>query len=227
MGFEQKKLSGLVKRAIGTRTLSEFISASGLSRYMFEQMLYGGGADAPRKRFLQQVVDASEGRVTREEILASCGYPITESDALGSLSEVDAHTRIVSDTLGRVRERADAGGWYPSISAALDDMLRVYDAVQVERIVVRNPLEGHGDNGNDICALCMVRLAYRSLVSCLSIALSFRRENGGVAVRGCDLDLESLLRMGDVHAQDYLLTMLQVRSFNIPDGWPVFYNNGA
>ena len=205
--YNEKSIA-LIRKAIGNRTQKEFAQTSGLSQYNITRILTNKyNTSVPRRSTLRMIANASEGRVTYEELLEACGYTVegvqtsADQEEILKKSERDevekASLATAADVCEGLSTLAGSAARYDSLEDFIDTVTMLYSTNDLRLIVISEEnCEGKKHKGAEKVAHCMIHFWRGNIVYQSSIYCSIyfcKTENGGYIISDVIYDLQSLV----------------------------------
>lgn len=110
LNYNPSELASLTRLAVKTNTIEDFCKISGLSRSVISKAINCSLKARPRRKTLYQIATASNGRVTINQLLVSCGYEKENTNPVNFSTEKTAPvptvypnaTIIISDDITEI-----------------------------------------------------------------------------------------------------------------------------
>ena len=224
-----KDVIELIKKAIGDRSQKDFAAEADISVYNLNRMLNEKYTTAiPRRSTLQKIADASQGRVSREELLEACGYGTKEDEKGPVYTDAEAE-RLKRKSLAEAVEVCEGIGKfagtaqkYKSLNDFMDSVFVLYSTTDDISLKVISDEEytGTGHKGAERMIHCKFRFSrnfsihesvvYFTLFCC-------RTENGGYIVSDAVFNLQDLVDLNHPEIHSYIFQIGQIDDINYGD----------
>ena len=209
MGFDQEKFRDLLNTAMGNQSQIAFANRAGLSKCRLNRLLREKTIGQPHKGTLKSIAEASDGRVTMNELLEACGYPLQASDTTVGANGThigEEHIHIANDLKKGVETFVGIATKYSSLDDMLDAVETVYGTEHMKHLVKEShEYEGKGRKGAEEYANCEFVWLYKDFKSVLPFILYYcKTAGGGVIVSDCAFDLATLMEVKDPNATQFL-----------------------
>ena len=224
---DTKKYVELLMAAIDGRMQKDFAERAGISQSHLNRMLKSKeGSKAPYKKTLEKIADASDGRVTKEQLFAACGYTADGNDEKDNKEDAcygigaKALEKTSDKYISALHDLAGKSYKYNSLNVFME--AAAVDVIQAPRKAFRvhtdNEYDGMGRNGAERIAHCSAMLRNLSHISVTAFTLFYcRTEKGGIIITDCVSEMKELVRMAHPVAMSYL--------FKISEKGSVVYSN--
>ena len=201
--YNEKALE-LIRTAIGNRTQKEFAEQAGISQYLLSRALTNKFNTAtPRRSTLQAIANASEGRVTYEELIEACGYTFDGQEKVppNELKSVDqAENASMATAVDLCEGLSKLAGYpvrYDSLKDFAETVTMLYSNAQNESFKIVEEKEYDSKRGDHIahCMFKYMRSGWR-FTSYVYFSLVYHVVSKGVVVSDAICDLQSLVDLG-------------------------------
>ncbi len=238
--YNIEKFRELLKKAIGDRTQKEFAVLASLSYSNLNRMLKLDTNGVPSRTSLIKISQASQGRVTLQQLYYACGYDVKNAET--ELADAEAvHDGAVPDKnipegaqkcASRAVELKDAllkicgyAQKYDSVSSILETALLMVGKPNV-RASFYKPGEytGTGRRGAEHYAHAKYKWYEAGFDAVLSFVVFYSvTEKGGCIFSDCAFDLSSLLELNNPDAGRYLFKISALGDVSYAD-YPIVCN---
>lgn len=237
MDIERYQL--LLKKAMGSLSQKEFSERAGISPFNLNRMLnVGENTDVslipvPRKSTLKKIAEASQGRVSENQLYAVCGYetgkPVIESD---DLLPQEYNLRLMQSVKDGIGKMSHSSVRYDSLASFLDAVKSAYGVNDMYyRMVTDENFDGVGHNNAERVANCFFLWCNKGYRSIFSFSIFYcKTRRGGCIINDAVFDLGSLLELKHREANMFMFELAEQDDLNYADVPYVFtcrpYNAG-
>lgn len=235
MNIERYQL--LLKKAMGSFSQKEFAERAGISLFNLNRMLrVDEDADAshpvPRKSTLQKIAEASQGRVSENQLYAACGYEIVKPVIDANLVPQEYNLRLMQSVKDGISKMSQSSVRYDSLASFLDAVKSAYGINDMYyRMLTDENFDGIGHNNAERVANCFFLWCNKGYRSIFSFSIFYcKTRRGGCIINDAVFDLGSLLELKHREANMFMFELAEKDDLNYADVPYVFtcrpYNAG-
>ena len=230
--FNLDEFRKLLKEAIGDSTQNNFAEMAGISSFNISRLLNNDEVSAPRKSTLLRIADASNGRVTSEQLFNSCGYEVSDNKRV----DRDNVDEVVLSLRDGIESASGKSFKYSSIKTMLETLILVKFGNSNIKFQVNvgddKEYTGIGRNGAERVSNCSITWLSKDFDynNIFSFAIYYCQTiGGGYIISDCSFDMDTLLELknsiaykllmnlsekGNVYCEDYPIVLLRNKRVN-------------
>lgn len=232
-----ERYQSLLENAMGSFSQKEFAERAGISQFNLNRMLrVDEDADAshpvPRKSTLQKIAEASQGRVSENQLYAACGYEIVKPVIDANLVPQEYNLRLMQSVKDGISKMSQSSVRYDSLASFLDAVKSAYGINDMYyRMLTYENFDGIGHNNAERVANCFFLWCNKGYRSIFSFSIFYcKTRRGGCIINDAVFDLGSLLELKHREANMFMFELAEKDDLNYADVPYVFtcrpYNAG-
>lgn len=233
-----ERYQSLLEKAMGSFSQKEFAERAGISQFNLNRMLnIDEDADesqipVPRKSTLRKIAEASQGRVSENQLYAACGYEIVKPVIDANLVPQEYNLRVMASLKVGLETLSHMPRRYDSLLSFLDAVRLAHGTDHMlYRCFEQVDYTGVGHNNAERVANCHFLWRDRGYQSIFSFALFYcDTAKGGCIICDTVFDLGSLLDLNHRDAGKFMFELAEKDDLNYADVPYVFtcrpYNAG-
>ena len=227
MGADYKQFKELLKKAIGSHYQKEFAERAGISPYGINRMLNSeDSASMPRKNTLEKIAAASENRVTLNQLLDACGYPlVNDTKPVDIFADQEKSLQIAMNYADGVKKLSGTAMKYDSVEVFLETTIMAHGCADMQiKLWQTDDYHGPGHKNAEKKAHCSVFWTNMTDDFRLDFTLFFlETTGGGVVISDASFDLTTIVETQPTNSARFLLDAAEKGDVNYSD-YPLVFS---